>query len=186
MLHSGSRGVGNAIGSYFIERAKEDMRRYFINLPDADLAYLPEGSETFDDYFHAVEWAQRYAMTNRDHHDAARGGGAARRDPEAVRDPSGSRELPPQLRGARASFRRERARDPQGRGAGGQGRDGDHSGVDGRQVVHRARKGLRGQLLLVLPRGGAGDVARPRPSAGSPWPTMRRPPRAWSAARTKT
>jgi tRNA-splicing ligase RtcB len=65
MLHSGSRGVGNAIGNYFIGRAKEDMRRYFINLPDADLAYLPEGSENFDDYFHAVEWAQRYAMTNR-------------------------------------------------------------------------------------------------------------------------
>src|SRR5262245_939242 len=43
MLHSGSRGVGNAIGSYFIERAKEDMRRLFITLPDADLAYFPEG-----------------------------------------------------------------------------------------------------------------------------------------------
>src|ERR1700690_1183891 len=43
MLHSGSRGVGNRIGSYFIELAREDMRRWFINLPDADLAYLPEG-----------------------------------------------------------------------------------------------------------------------------------------------
>src|SRR5689334_14036078 len=27
MLHSGSRGVGNRIGSYFIELAREDMRR---------------------------------------------------------------------------------------------------------------------------------------------------------------
>jgi tRNA-splicing ligase RtcB len=44
MLHSGSRGIGNRIGSYFIERAKEDMRRWFINLPDQDLAYLPQGS----------------------------------------------------------------------------------------------------------------------------------------------
>ena len=44
MLHSGSRGVGNRIGSYFIELAKEDMRRWFINLPDQDLAYLPEGT----------------------------------------------------------------------------------------------------------------------------------------------
>src|SRR5690349_3821860 len=60
MLHSGSRGAGNRIGSYFIERAKAEMRRWFVNLPDEDLAYLPAGSELFDDYLHAVEWAQRY------------------------------------------------------------------------------------------------------------------------------
>lgn len=65
MLHSGSRGVGNKIGSYFIELAREDMRRHFINLPDADLAYLPEGTKHFDDYVAAVGWAQEYAMTNR-------------------------------------------------------------------------------------------------------------------------
>jgi tRNA-splicing ligase RtcB (3'-phosphate/5'-hydroxy nucleic acid ligase) len=67
MLHSGSRGIGNAIGTYFIERAKEDMRRIQVNLPDADLAYLPEGSILFEDYFHAVEWAQAYAAGNRRH-----------------------------------------------------------------------------------------------------------------------
>jgi tRNA-splicing ligase RtcB len=66
MLHSGSRGVGNRIGSYFIEQAKAEMRRWFIHLPDADLAYLPQGSELFDDYVHAVEWAQRYARVNRE------------------------------------------------------------------------------------------------------------------------
>lgn len=66
MLHSGSRGVGNAIGTYFINLAKEDMRRFFIDLPDQDLAYFPEGTEHFDDYFHAVEWAQRFASTNRE------------------------------------------------------------------------------------------------------------------------
>jgi len=66
MLHSGSRGVGNRIGSYFIERAKLEMRRWFVNLPDEDLAYLPEGSELFDDYLHAVAWAQRYAAANRE------------------------------------------------------------------------------------------------------------------------
>lgn len=65
MLHSGSRGIGNAIGRYFIERAKEDMRRWFINLPDMDLAYLPEGSEGFDDYVEAVHWAQDFALANR-------------------------------------------------------------------------------------------------------------------------
>lgn len=65
MLHSGSRGIGNRIGTYFIERAKEDMRRWFINLPDEDLAYLPQGSEVFGDYVDAVKWAQRYAAFNR-------------------------------------------------------------------------------------------------------------------------
>jgi tRNA-splicing ligase RtcB len=66
MLHSGSRGVGNRIGSHFIELAKEDMRRWFINLPDQDLAYLPEGTQHFDDYVEAVHWAQEFARTNRE------------------------------------------------------------------------------------------------------------------------
>lgn len=66
MLHSGSRGVGNRIGSHFIELAKEDMRKYFINLPDMDLAYLPEGTEHYEGYIQAVGWAQRYAMMNRE------------------------------------------------------------------------------------------------------------------------
>lgn len=66
MLHSGSRGVGNRIGSYFIERAKEEMRRYFISLPDADLAYFAEGTTGFDDYVEAIGWAQDYARANRD------------------------------------------------------------------------------------------------------------------------
>lgn len=65
MLHSGSRGVGNAIGSHFIELAKKDMERYFIHLPDKDLAYLPEGSEYFQDYCDAVSWAQNFAEENR-------------------------------------------------------------------------------------------------------------------------
>jgi tRNA-splicing ligase RtcB (3'-phosphate/5'-hydroxy nucleic acid ligase) len=65
MLHSGSRGVGNAIGTYFIELAKKDMRKWFINLPDEDLAYFPEGTDHFDDYVEAVEWAQDFAATNR-------------------------------------------------------------------------------------------------------------------------
>ena len=65
MLHSGSRGVGNRIGSYFIELAKKDMRRHVKDLPDENLAYLREGTEHFDDYVAAVGWAQRYAMTNR-------------------------------------------------------------------------------------------------------------------------
>jgi tRNA-splicing ligase RtcB len=65
MLHSGSRGVGNRVGTYFIELAKEEMRRYHVNLPDQDLAYLPDGSKWFADYVEAVSWAQGYAALNR-------------------------------------------------------------------------------------------------------------------------
>lgn len=66
MLHSGSRGVGNRIGSYFIQLAKREMERWFIHLPDKDLAYLAEGSQHFDDYVEAVGWAQRFARLNRE------------------------------------------------------------------------------------------------------------------------
>jgi len=67
MLHSGSRGAGNKIGSYFIERAKEEMDRWHITpyLPDKDLAYLVENTELFDDYCEAVLWAQDFAEENR-------------------------------------------------------------------------------------------------------------------------
>ena len=66
MLHSGSRGVGNAIGNLFIELAQADMRQHLANLPDKDLAYLEEGSQHFDDYIEAVGWAQDYARRNRE------------------------------------------------------------------------------------------------------------------------
>jgi tRNA-splicing ligase RtcB len=66
MIHSGSRGIGNRIGTHFIELARKEMERHFIKLPDKDLAYLVEGSESFDDYVEAVHWAQEYAKLNRD------------------------------------------------------------------------------------------------------------------------
>lgn len=66
MLHSGSRGIGNAIGTYFISQAKKDMETWKINLPDMDLAYLPEGTSNFNDYWKALMWAQKFAQTNRD------------------------------------------------------------------------------------------------------------------------
>ncbi len=65
MLHSGSRGIGNAIGSHFIARAKEQMERWFVSLPDADLAYFPEKTQDFDDYTESVFWAQEFASMNR-------------------------------------------------------------------------------------------------------------------------
>jgi tRNA-splicing ligase RtcB (3'-phosphate/5'-hydroxy nucleic acid ligase) len=65
LLHSGSRGVGNRIATIYIELAKKDMQRHVKDLPDADLAYLREGSEHFDDYVAAVSWAQDFARLNR-------------------------------------------------------------------------------------------------------------------------
>lgn len=65
MLHSGSRGVGNAIGRYFITLAKNDMSRHIAQLPSIDLAYFEEGAQHFKDYMMAVNWAQDYAMINR-------------------------------------------------------------------------------------------------------------------------
>ncbi|MEX2239773.1 MAG: RtcB family protein [Burkholderiales bacterium] len=65
MLHSGSRGIGNAIGTYFIALAKKDAERHQLHLPDRDLAYFAEGAEHFCDYVQAVGWAQDYARANR-------------------------------------------------------------------------------------------------------------------------
>ena len=66
MLHSGSRGVGNAIGSRFIELAQQDMREHIADLPHRDLAYFEEGSAHFNEYVMAVGWAQEYARVNRE------------------------------------------------------------------------------------------------------------------------
>src|SRR5499427_6558804 len=65
MLHSGSRGVGNCIGQYFIAQAREAMQKRDVHLPDRDLAWLDEGTALFDDYVEAVGWAQDYALSNR-------------------------------------------------------------------------------------------------------------------------
>jgi tRNA-splicing ligase RtcB len=66
MLHSGSRGVGNRIGTYFIELARDEMRALGVDLPDRDLSYLREGTQHFDDYVEAVSWAQDFAAQNRE------------------------------------------------------------------------------------------------------------------------
>jgi tRNA-splicing ligase RtcB len=65
MLHSGSRGVGNMIGSYYIEKAKRKMEMFYITLPDGDLAFIPEADDDFKEYTDAVQWAQDYALANR-------------------------------------------------------------------------------------------------------------------------
>jgi tRNA-splicing ligase RtcB len=66
MLHSGSRGVGNAIGTHFIELAKKDAEQHQRNLPDKDLAYFEEGAQYFGDYVRGVGWAQKFAARNRE------------------------------------------------------------------------------------------------------------------------
>ena len=65
MLHSGSRGIGNVMGRYFIGLAKKDMEQHLAQLPHKDLAYFTEGAKYFDDYVEAVHWAQEYALFNR-------------------------------------------------------------------------------------------------------------------------
>jgi tRNA-splicing ligase RtcB (3'-phosphate/5'-hydroxy nucleic acid ligase) len=66
VIHSGSRGIGNRIGTFFIERAKREMEKLGVSLIDRDLAYLTENTESFNDYVEAVDWAQSYARANRD------------------------------------------------------------------------------------------------------------------------
>lgn len=65
-LHSGSRGIGNKIGMYYIKVATKLMEQYHIALPDPDLSYLPEGTPEFDEYIHYLHWAQKFALLNRE------------------------------------------------------------------------------------------------------------------------
>lgn len=65
-LHSGSRGIGNAIATHHIKVAQAQMKKWFINLPDDDLAYLVEGTPEFDLYIRDLNWAQHFALLNRE------------------------------------------------------------------------------------------------------------------------
>ncbi|MEJ1970743.1 MAG: RtcB family protein [Rhizomicrobium sp.] len=184
MLHSGSRGIGNAIGQYFIEKAKQDMRRWFIALPDADLAYLPEGSQNFDDYVEAVEWAQTFALQNRAAMLAAtmRAVAAAlgrtfdwgsvavncHHNYVARENHFGANVLVTRKGAVRA-------------------RAGDLGIIPGsmgaRSYIVRG-EGQPGLVPHLLPRRGPARCPAPRRSAASPWRTTRRPRPESSAART--
>lgn len=65
-LHSGSRGVGNKIAQYHIKVAQEQAKRWWIDLPDPDLAYLVEGTDEFWHYIRELRWAQKFALLNRE------------------------------------------------------------------------------------------------------------------------
>jgi len=160
MLHSGSRGVGNRIGSTFIALARADMRRWFVNLPDADLAYLPEGTDHFDDYIEAVGWAQDYARENR--RLMLENGLQALRD-QLGRDIDFTREEAIQchhnLCCQGEPLRKERARDAEGRLPSARRRLGDHSWIYGHSFIHRARERRPRQLRQLLSRFWSRDVA---------------------------
>jgi tRNA-splicing ligase RtcB len=66
VIHSGSRGIGGRIGMHFTKLAKQRCAEWYIDLPDPDLAYLPRKSDEFRRYWRALQWAQRYAWTNRE------------------------------------------------------------------------------------------------------------------------
>lgn len=66
MVHSGSRGAGNKFGSFFIRLAKEQCEKWYVDLPDRDLAYLPTHTDEARWYFRAAGWAQKFARLNRE------------------------------------------------------------------------------------------------------------------------
>lgn len=65
-LHSGSRGVGNLIAQRHIKIARKLMEKWWIQLPDLDLAYLVEGTDEFWAYIRDLRWAQHFALLNRE------------------------------------------------------------------------------------------------------------------------
>ncbi|QYB01448.1 RtcB family protein [Rhodococcus sp. USK10] len=64
-LHSGSRGVGNKIAQKHIKVAQQLCKTWHIDLPNQDLAYLPQGIPEFWEYIRELRWAQRFAHLNR-------------------------------------------------------------------------------------------------------------------------
>lgn len=66
VLHSGSRGFGNRLGTYFTKLAGELCKKWFIPLPNKDLGYFPVGTNEYSDYLAGVIFAQRFAWLNRE------------------------------------------------------------------------------------------------------------------------
>ena len=100
-----SRGVGNAIGTHFIELAKKDAQRHQSNLPDENLAYFEEGAQYFGHYVRAVSWAQKFALQPRGD-DGQPDRDRAQGHRQALRVARGGGELPPQLCSASATSAR--------------------------------------------------------------------------------
>ena len=185
MLHSGSRGIGNMIGQLFIELARKDMKKHFINLPDRDLAYLVEGTDHFDDYVEAMTWAQDYAAENR----------RAMMDAvlRVMRE-----ELRPFQMGEVAvnchhnyctrerHFGEELLVTRKGAVSAKQGELGIIPGSMGARSFIVRGLGNAGELRELQPRRGPRDVAYRGARSASRSRTTRPRPRASSAARTRT
>ena len=65
VLHSGSRGIGNQLAQRAVTEAKGLMQKWFIELPDPNLAYLVQDTPEFTQYVADMHWAQRYAYGSR-------------------------------------------------------------------------------------------------------------------------
>ena len=159
MLHSGSRGIGNRIGTWFIERAKAEAERHGVDLPDPDLAWLPEGTELFADYVAAVGWAQAFAHANREVMmarvlDVLRGAFADFSAGEIAVNCHHNYVA------AEQHFGEARLGHAQRSSARRIGRARHHPRLDGNPVVRRPRQGQSGILPLVLARRWPGDVAQ--------------------------
>ena len=117
MLHSGSRGVGNRMGSYFIELARKDMERLFITLPDRDLAYFPERSEHFDDYVASGRVGAGFCSLESPVDDGANRSGRPLRARFGPSWRAEGHQLPSQLCGSRISLWRKYSRHAKGSGS---------------------------------------------------------------------
>ena len=182
----GSRGIGNAIGQYFIEAAKEEMERSFVHLPDKDLAYLSEGSALFDDYFEAVGWAQEYARTNRTlmMKSALRRARGARS--EAVRSCDESRcNCHHNYVQRERHFGEDVMVTRKGAVRARRGGSASSRAAWARRVLHRARQG-QSRVVRSCSHGAGRTMSRGEAKRRSRSPTTRPRPPASSAARTRT
>ena len=160
LLHSGSRGTGNRIGSYFIQKAKELMERYYINLPDADLAYIPEAEPIFGDYWKALSWAQDYALTNRRLMMTSALAALSIELGIPINEGMTAVNCHHNYVSKENHFWLECLCDAQRRGPRSRGRDGHHSGIYGSPKFHRAWQGQCRCLQLVFARCWPKDEPR--------------------------
>ncbi len=185
MLHSGSRGVGNAIGNLFIELAQADMRQHLANLPDKDLAYFEEGSRHFADYVEAVEWAQEHARQNRELMLLAVVGAARKalgKPFEASLEAVNCHHN--YVQREQHAWPRSAGHAQRG-GVGTEGGTGHHPGLDGAKSF--IVRGLGNEESFCSCSHGAGRVmSRTKAKAALPSRTNGGLRRMWSAARTRT
>ena len=65
MLHSGSRNFGYKIADVYHKKAQQLCERWFSDIPDKDLAFLPMETVEAKEYFEAMKYALEFAKQNR-------------------------------------------------------------------------------------------------------------------------